>query len=149
MLITPNSFLFPVSFENPAMIISIGGDYPVGSTLEYEQVTVQVSSQESVILGIPATQGPAGPTGSAGSSSNLALDYTSNASLAGVIDGANRIFTLSRLPQVGSAIWVYINGLLQDPTDFSIIGSIITLSSAPLPALAGIPGDRVSATYAY
>lgn len=60
MPITPSPYFARISIEEPATFISIRGDYPVESTMGFDKVEVQVSLQETVIVEIPAVQGPTG-----------------------------------------------------------------------------------------
>lgn len=52
---------------------------------------------------------------------------------AGLLDGNNRVFTLSETPREGMEE-VFINGLLMEPgagNDYQIAGAVITLEAAP------------------
>jgi hypothetical protein len=60
---------------------------------------------------------------------------------AGVIDGANSVFTLSQTP-VESTVQVFLNGLLQEEAeDYTLSGTSVTLTLTPL------AGDRVKVIY--
>jgi hypothetical protein len=60
---------------------------------------------------------------------------------AGNVDGLNAAFALANAP-VASTVQVYVNGLLQEPTeDYSLSGQTVTFVAAPL------TGDRVRAIY--
>ena len=105
------------------------------------RVTTNRSAPLTVRVGIQGPPGPAGPSG--GGIVNLALDTSTVGTLSGAIDGTNNSFTLSNTPKFGSALWIYVNGLLQDPGDFTLTATTILLSVPPH------PGDRLSATYIY
>jgi len=61
----------------------------------------------------------------------------------GTIDGSNTNFTLANTPKSGTEE-VYLNGLLQDPTnDYTISSNTITFLSAPK------VGDRIRVSYRY
>ena len=58
--------------------------------------------------------------------------YIFNEIPSGSIDGLNTIFSISSIPLLGTQA-VYVNGILQKPIiDYTIVGSTITLTSAPL-----------------
>jgi hypothetical protein len=68
-------------------------------------------------------------------------DYVAAETLTGVPNGVLTAFTILATPVAGT-VKVYINGILQKPTtDYSISGTTITFTSAPL------LGDWLSATY--
>ena len=60
-MITPNPYFASLTIEEPATFITIGGDYPVEAALGGYQISVQIATQDVVIIEIPAVQGPAGP----------------------------------------------------------------------------------------
>jgi hypothetical protein len=67
-----------------------------------------------------------------------------NERLSGAVDGANTTFTLAYTPVTPQSIMVFLNGILLEPgasNDFTIAGSTITLTEAPL------PDSKVIATY--
>ena len=63
MPITPNPYFAQITLEEPATFISIGGDYPVESTMGYDRIEVSVATQDVVIVEIPAVQGSTGAQG--------------------------------------------------------------------------------------
>ena len=104
------------------------------------RVTIKRSAPLIVKIGV---QGPMGPAGPISPVVNLVLDTSTVGTLSGAIDGTNNSFTLSHTPKFGSALWIYVNGLLQDPGDFTLTATTILLSVPPT------MGDRLSATYIY
>ena len=64
---------------------------------------------------------------------------------AGIVDGANNLFTLSAVPNPASSLDVYRNGLLQEPgTDYALIGNnAIQFTAGNIPQ----PGDTLLANY--
>ena len=67
--------------------------------------------------------------GGGGSTSSNSL--TINEVPTGDIDGSNTSFTISSTP-VADTLSVYINGIKQSPTHYSLTGTTLTLSTAPL-----------------
>lgn len=60
---------------------------------------------------------------------------------AGAVDGVNSDYTLANTPAAGT-LQVYLNGQLQELTDdYTLVGAVITMVSAPL------AGDKVRAIY--
>ena len=54
-----------------------------------------------------------------------------NETPTGVIDGANKIFTLAHVPVLGTE-QIFLNGLLKVPTtDYTISGATVTFVTAP------------------
>jgi len=50
----------------------------------------------------------------------------------GTINGANLVFTLAFVPDDSAGVSVYLNGILQRPTnDYSIVSQTITFVAAP------------------
>lgn len=53
---------------------------------------------------------------------------TIGAGITGIMDGINKIFVLANIPDVNSS-HIFINGLLQDPTSYTIVTNQITFGS--------------------
>jgi len=69
-----------------------------------------------------------------------------NETPAGAVDGSNRTFTLSMNPSPSNSLLLFLNGLLlKQGQDFSLNGSTITMTQAPLPAPP--QDDVLEATY--
>lgn len=96
--------------------------------IETVKQVVLATVPETKILSV-GLQGPPGVSGGA-----LALE-----DLTSFIDGSNRVFTLSRLPNI---LLVFLNGLLLRD-DFSLAGMVVTISYAPM------VGDSLIAFYSY
>lgn len=63
---------------------------------------------------------------------------------AGIVDGANAVFTISASPDPASSLSVYRNGLLQKlGSDYTFSGRTITFVAAAVPQ----PGDTLLASY--
>jgi hypothetical protein len=85
-------------------------------------------------------QGPTGLTGSIGSVQPFE-------DLNGTLDGANRNFSTTRIPD-GRLLIVVKNGIVQragSTNDFTIASSIITFNTLAIPA----PGDVLQAAYTF
>lgn len=68
-------------------------------------------------------------------------DFIAGETPTGAIDGINTMFTLANTP-VANTYTVFLNGLALNPaTDYSVVGAVITLTSAPL------VGDEVFVNY--
>lgn len=68
-----------------------------------------------------------GKTSGSGSGSNVYAETPS-----GTLDGSNTLFTLTYSPVNLPAIWLFLNGVFQEPTsDFTVTGSTITYAVAP------------------
>lgn len=62
----------------------------------------------------------------------------------GTVDGVNVTFSLSAIPNPGSSLKVYMNGLRLDPIiDYGLTGSVLVFVTAP------IPGDIWFVDYRY
>jgi hypothetical protein len=84
--------------------------------------------------------GSSGPCGSSSSQPG----YVDNEVPAGVIDGANAVFTIAGAPSPAASLALYKNGMLmKDGFDFSLSGSSIQFITAATPQ----PGDTLLASY--
>jgi len=84
-----------------------------------------------------------GGSGDTGGGTGTSPNFSDNEVPSGTINGSNVTFTLLHTPLTGT-LHLYYNGLRQTPTsDYSIVGSVITLVSAP------IPTDVLLADYKY
>lgn len=87
--------------------------------------------------------GSSGPCGSAGSGTR-GPDFTDAEMPAGLLDGANAVFTLSAVPIPGSSLTLYRNGVLQKAgLDYSLSGNAIQFLAGSTPQ----PGDTLLASY--
>lgn len=82
--------------------------------------------------------GTSGPCGSGG------ILYVDSETPSGLIDGANRTFTLSASPLPATSLSLFRNGtLLKLGTDFTVAGSVLTMANGSAPSA----GDRLLASY--
>lgn len=99
-----------------------------------------------VALSVPSLlfAGPViGTDGSTGPSGNQTYRVI-NETPQGVINGWNTDFTLSHVPQTGSTVHLYRNGVpLVDPTDYQIKACVITVSPNQVPQV----GDTLDVSY--
>ena len=60
--------------------------------------------------------------------------FAENETPAGLINGANDIFTLANTPAVAGSLQVFLNGMYQTPAgeDYTLVGLTITFVNAPL-----------------
>lgn len=73
----------------------------------------------------------------------LRVQYSDRETPSGVVDGINKIFTLSEVPELNSE-HVYLNGLLQEENyDYTISGSTISFIDTPW------SGSRLKCSYRY
>lgn len=107
-------------------VISITQQAPEITVLSLSQASPGISVTSALVEGKP---------GSPGASGGLLL-YTE--ALQGSIDGTNNTFSFSR-PSVTEL--VFINGLTEDPDNYSITGTNITFQDAPE------PGDKLRIQY--
>jgi len=73
----------------------------------------------------------------------LRVQYSDRETPSGVVDGINKVFTLSKIPELYSE-HLYLNGLLQDSgetEDYTITENIITFINPPL------EGSKIRCTY--
>jgi hypothetical protein len=81
--------------------------------------------------------------GSSGPCGGVPPNFVDNDSPAGIVDGANTVFTLTGVPNPASSLTIYRNGVLQKAgQDFSLSGSRITFLGTPPQ-----PGDTLLAGY--
>ena len=50
---------------------------------------------------------------------------------AGLVNSANTVYTLAHAPTPGTSLRIYSNGVLQNPSTYSLAGSTITFTTAP------------------
>ncbi len=82
--------------------------------------------------------------GTSGPCGNQAPAFVDGDSPAGIVDGSNRLFTLSAQPNPVTSIAVYRNGLLQKPAqDYTLNGSVLLFTVVSTPQ----PGDTLLASY--
>jgi hypothetical protein len=85
--------------------------------------------------------GTTGPCGTGGGASAAFMDGETP---AGVVDGANMVFTLSAAPDPAASLHLYRNGLLQKPgLDFTLSGSTLTFVAGAAP----LGGDTLLASF--
>lgn len=85
-----------------------------------------------------------GTAGPCDSSQPSGPDYVDGEVPQGVLDGANRDFTLSQAPQPASSLQVFRNGLLQRVgVDYVLNGNVITFDASAVPQ----PGDILQSSY--
>ena len=73
----------------------------------------------------------------------LRVQYSDRETPSGVVDGINKIFILSEVPELNSE-HVYLNGLLQEENyDYTISGSTISFIDTPW------SGSRLKCSYRY
>jgi hypothetical protein len=66
----------------------------------------------------------------------------------GAINGTNLIYTLANTPFAGSVPMIFTNnGLLNPNTDYTLVGSTITLTTALKGASTGYPADTILVWY--
>jgi hypothetical protein len=83
--------------------------------------------------------GTSGPCGDSNTPS-----FVDGDSPAGIVDGANPVFTLTATPSPASSLAVYRNGLLQKITqDYTATDRTVTFAGADIPQ----PGDTLLASY--
>jgi hypothetical protein len=82
--------------------------------------------------------------GSSGPCGGSAPAFVDGDSPAGIVDGANTVFSLSSMPDPISSLAVYRNGLLQKPgQDFNLNGRNLQFVALAVPQ----PGDTLLASY--
>lgn len=82
--------------------------------------------------------------GSSGPCSSSTLIFVDAETPGGVVDGANRTFTLAVAPAPSTSLHVFRNGLLQKLSfDYSLNGTIITF----VPAASPQPADTILVSY--
>ncbi len=87
---------------------------------------------------VDGTAGPCDPNLS------MAPGFVDNDVPAGIVDGANRIFTLAVAPVPDASLLLYRNGLLQkNGIDYTLTGNTVTFLIAATPQ----PGDILLASY--
>ena len=78
------------------------------------------------------------------SSGTSTILFSEGESLGGIIDGANRTFTLQNAPSPAASLQVFRNGVLQKSgVDYTLSGSVISF----LPVSAPQPGDILQVSY--
>jgi hypothetical protein len=71
---------------------------------------------------------------------SFSTNYAENETPSGVINGVNTDFTLAHEP-IASSVRLYVNGVrFTLTTDYTVLGSVITLNTAP-PTRSGIIVD--------
>jgi hypothetical protein len=96
---------------------------------------IKVSNQNVLIAPEPSIRIiQQGIQGIPGTSGGLLIEEVPT----GLIDGSNTIFTLTHEPLM---VIVYLNGLAQGQSNYSVVGSVITLDDAPF------AGDELLALY--
>jgi len=69
---------------------------------------------------------------SIGAAPNVRLDSSAAGSISGVIDGNNRLFTLTSIPNPSGSLLLFLNGINQIPgTSYTITGNTITFTNPP------------------
>lgn len=82
--------------------------------------------------------------GTAGPCGNQVPAFIDGDSPAGIVDGANRLFTLSAQPYPVTSVSVYRNGLLQKVgKDYTLNGNVLQFADPSIPQ----PGDTLLASY--
>jgi hypothetical protein len=82
--------------------------------------------------------------GSSGSCGSTPPSFIDGESLTGIVDGANRAFSLNATPRPSTSLHVYRNGLLlKEGSDYTSTGSAISFTSAAVPQ----QGDTLLASY--
>jgi hypothetical protein len=92
--------------------------------------------------GVTISSGSSGQITITNASPSITLEW--NERLSGTVDGVNTTFTLAHTPVSSQTIMVFLNGMLLEQgagNDFTIAGSTVTLSEAPL------PDSKIIATY--
>lgn len=101
----------------------------VGTEPAVEVVTVGLQGP----IGPPGpqgTQGPVGPIGPQGPAGNVSGSYRANIEPTGVRDGVNLVFTFPEDP-LDPTFELYNNGLLENPDNYTLVGSVLTVTTAP------------------
>lgn len=98
-----------------------------------EQVIIQIASQVVRVTGVQPNYptlikaGIQGPQGLPGLGSS---NYKSNIEPSGIKNEINTIFTFPDDP-LDPTFELYINGLLEDPLNYTLVGNQLTLTTAP------------------
>jgi len=80
------------------------------------------------VVGPVGPSGPPGPQGPIGPSNTTA--YRTQIEPAGVKNSVNLVFTFPEDP-LEATFELYTNGLLEDPDHYTLVGSVLTLTTAP------------------
>jgi hypothetical protein len=126
----------------PGLISDLGARPLKGPAYSAGRVAyVNPSGSMETVTGAPTdcvrVDGSTGPCG------GIPPNFVDNDSPAGVVDGANTVFTLSGAPSPAGSLAIYRNGVLQKAgQDFTLAGNQITfLATGPQ------PGDTLLASY--
>ena len=103
-----------------------------GTTTVVQLPTIRVAT--AGYQGPPGVTGPVGPVGAVGppgpQGPSGASSYRTQVEPAGVKDGANLVFTFLEIP-LEPTFELTQNGLLEDPSNYTLIGNTLTLTTPP------------------
>jgi len=85
----------------------------------------------------------AGSPGTWSANATGSITFADNEVPSGTIDGANETFVLAHAPSPPSSLQVFAGGMLQSGASYTLSGSTVTMTFAPL------AGDSVVASYRY